>query len=112
MTDMNTTINDFAPAISILSAGYIPIQILSNLLMSKISRPGLYICAVATIWGCVSGCTGAVQSCHGLLAVRALLGETEAVFFPRGIYLMSAWLHQEETRKETRSIFHLPVYWK
>lgn len=105
MTDLNMTTNDFASAISILFAGYIPFQIPSNLLMTKISRPGLYICAAATIWGAVSGCTGAVQSYHGLLAVRVLLGATEAVFFPGVIYLMSAWYTKKELGKRLGALF-------
>ncbi|RAO68855.1 uncharacterized protein BHQ10_004867 [Talaromyces amestolkiae] len=105
MTDLNMTTNDFASAISILFAGYIPFQIPSNLLMSKISRPGFYICAAATVWGVVSGCTGAVQSYHGLLAVRVLLGATEAVFFPGVIYLMSAWYTKKELGKRLGALF-------
>lgn len=105
MTDLNMTTNDFASAISILFAGYIPFQIPSNLLMSKISRPGLYICAAATVWGVVSGCTGAVRSYHGLLAIRVLLGATEAVFFPGVIYLMSAWYTKKELGKRLGALF-------
>lgn len=50
--------------------------------MTKIPRPGLYICSAATIWGSVSAATAAVQNYPSLLALRVLLGITEAVFFP------------------------------
>lgn len=35
------TTQDFATAISILFAGYIPFQIPSNLIMTRVPRPGL-----------------------------------------------------------------------
>lgn len=41
MEDLNLTTEQFATAISILFVGYLPFQIPSNLLITKISRPGL-----------------------------------------------------------------------
>ncbi|GAM38009.1 hypothetical protein TCE0_033r08409 [Talaromyces pinophilus] len=105
MDDLHMTTNDFATAISILFAGYIPFQIPSNLLMTRIPRPGLYICSAAAIWGCVSACTAAVKSYHGLLAVRVMLGVTEAVFFPGVIYFMSAWYTKSELGKRLGALF-------
>ncbi|KAK8063091.1 tartrate transporter [Apiospora hydei] len=39
--DLNMSEHDFATAISILFVGYIPFQIPSNLIITKVSRPGL-----------------------------------------------------------------------
>ncbi|EON97205.1 putative mfs transporter protein [Phaeoacremonium minimum UCRPA7] len=90
MDDLNMTTSDFATAISILFVGYLPFQIPSNLIMTKITRPGLYICSAAAIWGCVSAATAAVKNYDSLLAIRVMLGVTEAVFFPGVIYFLSA----------------------
>ncbi|KAH7309192.1 major facilitator superfamily domain-containing protein [Stachybotrys elegans] len=103
--DLNMSEADFATAIAILFAGYIPFQIPSNLIMTKISRPGLYICSAATIWGTVSSLTAAVQSYEGLLAVRVFLGVTEAVFFPGVIYFLSAWYTKNELGKRLAALF-------
>lgn len=65
----------------------------------------LDICSAATIWGCVSGCTAAVKSYHSLLAIRVMLGLTEAVFFPGVIYLMSAWYTKNELGKRLAFLF-------
>ncbi|OKL59295.1 hypothetical protein UA08_05219 [Talaromyces atroroseus] len=105
MDDLNMTTNNFATAISILFAGYIPFQIPSNLIMTRIPRPGLYICSAATIWGSVSAATAAVQSYKSLLAIRVMLGITEAVFFPGVIYLMSAWYTKKELGKRLGALF-------
>lgn len=48
------------------------------------------------IWGIVSGSTAAVQSYHGLVTVRFILGIVEAPFFPGAVFLLSSWY----TRKE------------
>lgn len=79
MEDLNMTTQQFATAISILFVGYLPFQIPSNLIIAKISRPGLYICAAVVIWGTISAATAAVKSYGQLLAVRAILGAAEAV---------------------------------
>ena len=89
--DLNMTTQQFATSISILFVGYLPFQIPSNLLITKISRPGMYICLAVAIWGCISASTAAVKSYGQLLAVRAILGAAEAVFFPGAIYYLSAW---------------------
>lgn len=48
--DLNMTTEQFSTAINILFVGYLPFQIPSNLLITKISRPGMYICAAVAIW--------------------------------------------------------------
>lgn len=63
------------------------------------------ICAAATLWGTVSACTAAVQSYHGLLAQRIVLGMTEAVFFPGILYYLSAWYTKTELGKRYAALF-------
>ncbi len=107
MADLNMSTQDFATAISILFVGLPAFQLPSNLLITKISRPGLCkcsehlplllatdladICTACMIWGSISACTAAVNSFGALLAVRVILGISEACFFPGAIYLLSAW---------------------
>ncbi|WWD06976.1 hypothetical protein V865_005073 [Kwoniella europaea PYCC6329] len=105
MEDLNMTTTDFATAISILFAGYIPFQIPSNLVMTKVSRPGLYICSAAVIWGAVSACTAAAKTFHHLLVIRVMLGVTEAVYFPGMIYFLSAWYTKNELGKRLSALF-------
>src|SRR6185312_10751719 len=101
----NMTTEQFATAISILFVGYLPFQIPSNLLITKISRPGMYICAAVALWGCISAATAAVQSYSQLLAVRAILGAAEAVFFPGAIYYLSAWYTKVELGKRIAGLY-------
>lgn len=103
--DLNMTTEEFATAISILFVGYLPFQIPSNLLIAKISRPGLYICTAAVIWGSISAATAAVKSYPQLLIVRAFLGVAEAVFFPGAIYYLSAWYTKTELGKRIAILY-------
>ncbi|WAO94740.1 Hypothetical protein NCS54_01233800 [Fusarium falciforme] len=103
--DLNMTTEQFATSISILFVGYLPFQIPSNLIISRIARPGLYICCAVVIWGSISACTAAVKSYGQLLAVRAILGVSEAVFFPGAIYYLSAWYTKTELGKRIASLY-------
>ncbi|KAJ5798623.1 uncharacterized protein N7503_007919 [Penicillium pulvis] len=105
MEDLNMTTEQFATAVSILFVGYLPFQIPSNLIITKVSRPGMYICLAVAIWGCISASTAAVKSYGQLLAVRAILGAAEAVFFPGAIYYLSAWYTKMELGKRIAGLY-------
>lgn len=103
--DLNITTQQFATAVSILFVGYLPFQIPSNLVITKISRPGMYICVAVIIWGSISAATAAVQTYGQLLAVRTILGVVEAVFFPGAIYFLSAWYTKRELGKRIGGLY-------
>lgn len=65
-------------------------QVPSNLVVSKIKWPGLYICAAVALWGVVSACTAAVNSFGSLVACRFMLGFVE-VFDSTGLQFVR-WL--------------------
>ncbi|QKD46457.1 major facilitator superfamily domain-containing protein [Fusarium oxysporum Fo47] len=88
--DLNMTTEEFATAISILFVGYLPFQIPSNLIIARIPRPA---------------CTALVKNYGQLLAVRAILGVAEAVFFPGAIYYLSAWYTKTELGKRIASLY-------
>lgn len=103
--DLNMTTQQFATAVSILFVGYLPFQIPSNLIITKIARPGMYICGAVTVWGTISAATAAVQTYGQLLAVRCILGIAEAVFFPGAIYYLSAWYTKTELGKRFAALY-------
>jgi MFS family permease len=103
--DLQMTTQQFATAISILFVGYLPFQIPSNLIIARISRPGMYICCAVVIWGSISLATAWAKSYSQLLAIRAVLGIAEAVFFPGAIYYLSAWYTKTELGKRIASLY-------
>ncbi|KAH6689464.1 major facilitator superfamily domain-containing protein [Plectosphaerella plurivora] len=105
MEDLNMDEKQFATAISILFVGYLPFQIPSNLIISQISRPGMYICCAVVLWGSISALTSVVKTYPQLLAVRACLGIAEAVFFPGAIYYLSAWYTKTELGKRIAALY-------
>ncbi|KAK4540662.1 hypothetical protein LTR36_008993 [Oleoguttula mirabilis] len=105
LEDLNMTTQQFATAISILFVGYLPFQIPSNLIITRIPRPGMYICLAVTVWGAISAATSAVNTYGQLLAVRAILGMVEAVFFPGAIYYLSAWYTKKELGKRFAGLY-------
>jgi MFS family permease len=105
MEDFNMTTQQFATAISILFVGYLPFQIPSNLLITRIPRQGMYICLAFVIWGAISAATSAVKTYGQLIAVRAVLGIVEAVFFPGAVYYLSAWYTKKELGKRLAGLY-------
>ncbi|KAL9480224.1 hypothetical protein ACSS6W_005010 [Trichoderma asperelloides] len=102
---LHMSTEQFATVVSILFVGYLPFQIPSNLLITKISRPGMYICCAVVIWGSISAATAAVKTYEQLLAVRTILGVAEAVFFPGAIYYLSAWYTKKELGKRIAALY-------
>jgi MFS family permease len=76
--DLGLSPVQYQTAVAILFAGYVSLQIPSNMIVSKIKWPGLYICGMCCAWGLVSACTGLVHSYAGLVICRTILGFTEA----------------------------------
>ncbi|KAI1498133.1 major facilitator superfamily domain-containing protein [Biscogniauxia marginata] len=96
--DLHMAGNDFNVAVSILTAGYVLMQIPSNMLLTRV-RPSIYLAAVMFVWSTISACTGLVNSYGSLIACRFLLGFFEAPFYPGALYLLSIFY----TRKEVAS---------
>lgn len=94
--DLHLTTQQYATAVAVLFAGYVALQIPSNMVASKVRLPGLYICFNAGLWGIVSACTAAVQDHVGLSICRAMLGAVEAAFFPGAIFLVSIFYTRRE----------------
>ncbi|KAJ7077302.1 putative pantothenate transporter [Mycena belliarum] len=94
--DLNLSAVEYQSCISLLFAGYILMQVPSNILVGKISRPGTYICGAMALWGIVSTATGACQNFVGLLLCRFFLGFVEAVFFPGALYFLSMFYNRKQ----------------
>lgn len=50
------------------------IEVPSNMILKKFTRPSQYIGIIVTCWGIVMTLTGVVQNYAGLVACRLLLG--------------------------------------
>lgn len=85
----------YQTAVMVLWAGYISMMVPSNMLLS-ISKPRVYLPTVVIVWGIVSGSTGFVQNYSGLVALRFLVGVTEAPYFPGCIFFLSCWYRRSE----------------
>ncbi|KAM0750917.1 MFS general substrate transporter [Meredithblackwellia eburnea MCA 4105] len=105
MKDLHLTTQQFATCISILFVGYLPFQIPSNLIISRIKRPGMYICIAVMVWGSISALNACVRNYNDLVAIRACLGIAEAVFFPGAVYYLSAWYPRRQLGKRLGGLY-------
>lgn len=72
--DLNLSDVDYQTAVSVLFAGYITMQVPSNMIAGKVRWPGVYICLAMALWGVISGLMAVVHSFVGLLMARFFLG--------------------------------------
>ena len=100
--DLHMAGDNFNTAVSVLTVGYVLMQIPSNMLLTRV-QPSLYLASFTMIWSVVSSmpdlflccprtvhlftfsgvvCTGFVNSYGSLLACRFLLGFFEAPVSP------------------------------
>jgi hypothetical protein len=78
LTGVTLTLRDqFNTAISVLFAGYIALQITSNMIITRV-RPSLYLPSCMIIWGLVSGMASVIHDFKGLVITRFFLGFVEA----------------------------------
>ncbi|EME84080.1 uncharacterized protein MYCFIDRAFT_187237 [Pseudocercospora fijiensis CIRAD86] len=105
MEDLDITVTQYNACVSILFVGYILMQVPSNLVVSKIKWPGLYLCAAVALWGVVSACTAAVNSFGSLVACRFMLGFVEAAFFPGAFYYLSCFYNRKQIAFRTAILY-------
>jgi len=80
-------------------------QVPSNLFLSHIGRPSLFLPTIMIVWGIVSGCSAATHSFGGLVAVRFCLGFVEAAYFPGCLFFLSSWYTRKELALRTAMLY-------
>lgn len=94
--DLQLSDVQYDAVVAVLFASYCPAQIPSNIIISYISRPSLYIGACVVAWGLTSALSGATHNFIGLLLCRIFIGLPEAAFYPGCSYLLSRWYTKKE----------------
>ncbi|KAF8496048.1 MFS general substrate transporter [Gautieria morchelliformis] len=94
--DLGISDLQYDTVVAILYVSYCPMQVPSNLILNKVTRPSLYIGICVILWGITSALTGITHNYAGIMLCRVFIGLPEAAFYPGAIYLLSRWY----TRKE------------
>ncbi|GAB1196601.1 hypothetical protein APSETT444_005874 [Aspergillus pseudonomiae] len=101
---LHMTSEQYATAVAILFAGYVLIQLPSNVFLAQM-RPSWYLPSVMVIWGMLSALVGATHNAGGLYALRFLLGFVEAAFYPGALFLISSWYRRDEMGVRSAFLF-------
>ncbi|TFK43577.1 MFS general substrate transporter [Crucibulum laeve] len=99
--DLHLEGSQFATILSVLYVGYILMQIPSNMYLSSVGRPSVYLPSCMVIWGLLSIATGFTTNFLGALVTRFFLGFVEAAFFPGALFLISKWYKRNELSQRT-----------
>lgn len=103
--ELGLTSIQYQTCVSILFVGYILMQIPSNMIVSKLGKPGLYLTSCMFIWGLISALTATVNNFSGLVVCRFFLGFIEAVYFPGCLFLLSSWYTRKELALRTSILY-------
>lgn len=95
----------YQTCLSILYVGYILMQVPSNMIINKISRPSIYISVVMLLWGMISTLSGVTTNFSGMVAIRFFLGFVEAAFLPGALMILSKWYTRRELTKRNAILF-------
>ncbi|KAL4883377.1 major facilitator superfamily domain-containing protein [Aspergillus karnatakaensis] len=98
LPDLNMTGTDYNVALAIFFIPYTLLEVPSNILLAKFTRPSVYLTILVFCWGTIVTLTGVVQNFGGLCAVRVLLGIFESGFFPGAVWLITQWYLPQETQ--------------
>ncbi|WVN90862.1 uncharacterized protein L203_106105 [Cryptococcus depauperatus CBS 7841] len=105
MTDLGLKTTQYNTCVAVLFAGYVSLQVFSNIFASKIQYPGIYICIMCAVWGVISSCTGTVKSYAGLAVCRTFLGFAEASFFPGALFTLTQFYTKEQMALRTAILY-------
>ncbi|KAF9223175.1 MFS general substrate transporter [Gyrodon lividus] len=94
--DLHLDGTQYSTVLSILSVGYIIMQVPSNMFLNWIGRPSIYIPCCMMIWGVISALTGTTTNYLGALLCRFFIGFVEAAYFPGALLLISRWYKRDE----------------
>lgn len=84
---LHLTSTQYSTAVALLFAGYVLMQLPSNIFLANL-RPSWYIPGVMATWGMLSALVGAVHNSGGLYTLRFLLGFVEAAFYRKFILIV------------------------
>ncbi|KAH0828657.1 major facilitator superfamily domain-containing protein [Lanmaoa asiatica] len=103
--DLHLDSTEYSTVLSILSVGYIIMQVPSNMFLNWIGRPSIYLPCCMVLWGTISALTGVTTNYVGALLCRFFIGFVEAAYFPGALYVISRWYKRDEVGLRT-SIFY------
>ncbi|KAK9447020.1 major facilitator superfamily domain-containing protein [Limtongia smithiae] len=104
--DLKLSSTEYSCVVSIMFVSYILMQIPSNLILARITRPNYYLPFIMIMWGIFTTLISKVNSFGPLIVLRILIGAFEAGFYPGVIYYLSCWYTRGEIAKRS-SIFVL-----
>ncbi|RBA20520.1 hypothetical protein FPRO05_07967 [Fusarium proliferatum] len=93
--DLGLVGTQYNTCVSILFVGYIAGQVPSNMLINRV-KPSWYMAGFCLAWSVVSLVTFLANSYGSMVALRFILGVTEAPFYPGALFILSMFY----TRKE------------
>ncbi|KAF8269706.1 MFS general substrate transporter [Lactarius quietus] len=92
---LHLTDKQYLFALTIFFFSYALFEVPSNIFLKRL-RPSRWLSGLMLLWGTMMTVQGLVHNYRGLLAMRWMLGMTEAGLFPGVTYYLSCWYKRSE----------------
>lgn len=86
------------------TVGYVVGQLPSQLILTKV-RPSIWLPCCEIVWTILTFCLAAAKTSNQVIAIRALVGLVESVFYPAAHFIIGSWYKPSELGKRA-CIFH------
>lgn len=83
--------NQFNVVLAIFFIPYVLLDVPSNILLKRFSRPSMYMGSLVLGWGVCMALHGVCRNFGSILVLRFMLGVFEAGFFPGAAYICTIW---------------------
>ncbi|KAI0830622.1 MFS general substrate transporter [Trametes gibbosa] len=93
--DLHISDEQYLLALTVFFFPYSLVDPLSNIAIKKL-RPSLCLSSIVLVWGIIMALHGLVTSYTGFIALRIVLGITEAGLYPGIIFYLSSWYKRDE----------------
>ncbi|KAF9232794.1 major facilitator superfamily domain-containing protein [Melanogaster broomeanus] len=94
--DLHMSGTQFNMLVSTFYVGYVLMQVPSNIFLSSVQRPSLYLSVCVFLMGVCSIATGISQTFAGALTSRFFLGFCEAAWYPGATFILTKWYKRSE----------------
>ncbi|KAI2602191.1 MFS transporter [Hypoxylon sp. NC1633] len=90
------TASGYSLTVTLFSVAYTLFELPSNYVMKHYVRPSVWLAVLLGCWGALTLGFAGVKNYGTVLALRLLIGVSEAGFFPGIVYLITIWYRHDE----------------
>jgi MFS family permease len=97
--DLKLDSNRYSIVLVVFFIGYVVFEVPSNMVLTWMGRPSIYLPGIMALWGAVTVGMAFVPTYEALIGFRVVMGSLESGFAPGVLLLLSSWYKKKEQSK-------------